>query len=177
MSQKAMRKNLRQSITKSLGRYIAIAAIIALGAGIFIGLNTTKSDMVATGQKYTDEQNMFDLRLLSSYGWDLDDVEKIAAQDGVEDAEGMVSLDVIVNLNGGNDLVYRFHSIPEKINKVVLKEGRMPESPDECLAGGFQHADDIIGTQITISENNDEDSIDSLACKTYTVVGYVSTPL
>ena len=177
MSQKAMRKNLRQSITKSLGRYIAIVAIIALGAGIFIGLNTTKSDMVATGQKYTDEQNMFDLRLLSSYGWDLGDVEKVAALDGVEDAEGMVSLDVIVNLNGGNDLVYRFHSIPEKINKVVLKEGRMPESPDECLAGGFQHADDIIGTQITISENNDDDTIDSLACKTYTVVGYVSTPL
>ena len=177
MGQKAMRRNLRQSIVKSLGRYIAIVAIIALGAGIFIGLNTTKSDMVATGQKYTDEQNMFDLRLLSSYGWDLDDVEKIAAQDGVEDAEGMVSLDVIVNLNGGNELVYRFHSIPEKINKVVLKGGRMPETPDECLAGGFQNSDDIIGTQITVSAGNSQDTIDSLACQTYTVVGYVSTPL
>ncbi len=177
MSHKTMRKNLRQAVTKSLGRFIAIAAIIALGAAIFVGLNTTKSDMVATGQKYTDEQNMFDLRLLSSYGWDLDDAAQAAALDGVEDAEGMISLDAIVNVDGGGDLVYRFHSIPERINKVVLRGGRWPESPDECLASGYHATDDILGTQITISANNTEDTIDSFASQSYTVVGYVSTPL
>ena len=69
MKRNAMRANLRQSIFKSLGRYIAIAMIIALGAGIFVGLRMTKADMVATGQKYMDEQNMFDLRLVTDYGW------------------------------------------------------------------------------------------------------------
>ena len=61
MKKNAMRKNLTQSIAKSFGRYIAIVAIIALGASIFVGLLMTKTDMVATGQKYMDEQNMFDL--------------------------------------------------------------------------------------------------------------------
>jgi len=37
MKRNAMRKNLRQSIVKSFGRYIAIVAIIALGAGLFVG--------------------------------------------------------------------------------------------------------------------------------------------
>ena len=69
MRRNAMRKNLLQSILKSFGRYIAIVMIIALGASMFVGLLMTKADMVATGQKFMDEQNMFDLRLVSTYGW------------------------------------------------------------------------------------------------------------
>ena len=40
MKRNAMRKNLRQSILKSMGRYLAITMIIALGAGLFVGLQT-----------------------------------------------------------------------------------------------------------------------------------------
>lgn len=177
MKQKTMRKNLRQSIMKSLGRFLAIVAIIALGAGIFVGLNVTKTDMLATGQRFTDETNMFDLRLLSSYGWDPAHVEQVAALDTVADAEGMVSLDVLVNPGGQGDMVYRIHSIPERINKIVLTGGRMPEKPDECLAEGYHATDDILGMKIQVSEANEEETIDSLACSVYTVVGYVSTPL
>ena len=42
MKKNAMRKNLLQSILKSLGRYVAIVAIIALGASMFVGLLMTK---------------------------------------------------------------------------------------------------------------------------------------
>ena len=66
MKRNAMQKNLLRSIGRSLGRYIAIAAIIALGAAIFVGLLMTKTDMVNTGQAYMTEQNMFDLRLIST---------------------------------------------------------------------------------------------------------------
>ena len=76
MKRNAMRKNLRQSIVRSLGRYIAIAAIIALGAGIFVGLLMTKTDMVATGQVYMDQQELFDIRLVSTYGWGQEQVDK-----------------------------------------------------------------------------------------------------
>ena len=93
-----MRKNVRQTILKSLGRYIAIVGIIALGAGMFTGLLSTKTDMVATAQKYLDEQNMFDLRLLSTYGWSKDDVARIAEMSGVVDAEGTVTLDVVAGV-------------------------------------------------------------------------------
>ena len=86
MRRNMMRRNLRRTIVKSLGRYLAIMAIIALGCAIFVGLRITKTDMVATGQKYTDEQNMFDLRLLSSYGWDKADVETIGQMEGIVDA-------------------------------------------------------------------------------------------
>ena len=45
-----MRKNLRQSIIKSFGRYLAITLIIALGAGLFVGLLMTKTEERAANE-------------------------------------------------------------------------------------------------------------------------------
>ncbi len=178
MSKNAMGKNLRMSIWKSLGRYLAIVAIIALGASIFVGLLMTKTDMVATGQKYMDEQNMFDFRLISTYGWDENDLDRIAALDGVADTEGMIYQDMIVRTGeSGDDSVYRFYAMPEAVNKIVLKGGRMPERADECLADGYHTNDSILGTTITLTDGNSEDALEAFTEKTYTVVGYVSTPL
>ena len=178
MKRNAMAKNLRQSILKSLGRYLAIAAIIALGGSMFVGLVTTKTDMVATGQKYMDTQNMFDLRLMSSYGWSEDQPEQIAAMEGVENAEGLKCLDVIATRGESTqESVYRFYSVPKNINRIVLRGGRMPESPDECLADGYHSTDAVLGTTIHVAESNSESTLDAMAYKTYTVVGYVYTPL
>lgn len=173
-----MRKNVRQTILKSLGRYIAIVAIIALGAGMFVGLLSTKTDMVATAQKYLDDQNMFDLRLLSTYGWSVENVDQISQMSGIVDAEGSISLDVFAQ-RGGEDAeaVYRLHSIPEKVTKVYLLGGRMPQKPNECLLDGFNANDSVLGTQFVISDTNAKDTLDSLNEQTYTVVGYVNSPL
>ena len=172
-----MRRNLRQSIVKSFGRYIAIAVIIALGAGIFVGLRSTRNDMVATGQIYMDEYNMFDLRLLCSYGWDDEQVERVRQLPDVEAAEGVFYVDLMVKQDAGADSVFRFYPIPETINRLSLRGGRMPERADECLADGYRNGDSILGTQITISDANEQDSLDLLKQKTFTVVGYVGTPL
>ena len=173
-----MRKNLRRTIQKSLGRFVAIVAIIALGAGLFVGLLATKQDMVDTCQWYPDKQNMFDLRLISTYGWTQEDVYDIAQIEGVVDAEGAIGLDALLHKNYEEDSsAYHLMSIPEDVNRVELQGGRMPQSPDECLADGYHADKSILGTQFTVSDSNSQDTIDSLSCKTYTVVGYVSTPL
>lgn len=178
MAKNMMGRNLRQSIKNSLGRYIAIVAIIALGASMFVGLLMTKTDMVATGQKFMDAQNMFDLRLLSSYGWNKEHVEQVAGMDGVMDAEGLIYVDVIARLGESEeDSVFRFHALPETVNRIALRGGRMPESPNECLADGFHADDSILGTTVTVSQTNEASTLDAMVYETYTVVGYVATPL
>lgn len=178
MKRNAMRRNLRQSIVRSLGRYIAIAMIIALGAALFVGLLMTKADMVATGQRFMEQQNMFDLRLMNSYGWDWKHLEAVAQMDGVVDAEPVLYMDLIAQTDSvQEDNVYRFISIPEKINRVSLWGGRMPQSPNECLMEGFNNDDSILGTTVYIQDSNDEDSLESMKEHTLTVVGYVATPL
>ena len=178
MKRNAMRKNLTQSIRRSLGRYIAIVSIIALGAAIFVGLLMTKTDMIATGQRHMDENNMFDLRLLNSYGWEEEHLETVKTMHGLQDVEGVKYTDVIVNVNEGTDeLVYRLYAMPERVNRFTLMSGRMPQSQDECLADGYHMDDSIIGQVITITDTNSESTLEGLNTRTYTVVGYVASPL
>ena len=178
MKRNAMRKNLVQSILKSFGRYIAIVLIIALGASMFVGLLMTKTDMVATGQKFMDEQNMYDLRLISTYGWAEEQLDAIQELEYVEDAEGIIYVDAVArSINGEDDSVYRFYAMPERMNLLSLRGGRMPESADECVIVGYQMTDDILGVQITISAQNDSNTLETLRYRTYTIVGYVATPI
>ena len=178
MKRNATNKNLLRTIKSSFGRFLAIVLIIALGAAMFVGLLSTKSDMVATGQKYLDEQNMFDLRLISTYGWTDKEVEAVAKMAGVACAEGQISMDAVVYYGDeAEGSVYKLHSIPQQINQVYLMGGRMPQSPDECLLDGFHVGDEVLGTEIRIADSNSASTLDNLACHTYTVVGYVSTPL
>ena len=178
MSKNAMRSNLRQTIIKSMGRYLAITMIIALGAGLFVGLLMTKTDMVETGQRFMDAQDMFDLRMISNYGWTDPYVRKFSELPGVTAAEGVYYIDLIANREGDTqESVYRFYTIPDSVDKVALRGGRMPEKDDECLADGFRNDDSVLGTTITISASNDPDSLDTVIQKTFTIVGYISSPL
>ena len=171
-------KNLRRTIKGSIGRYLAIVLIIALGSSIFVGLLSTKRDMVATGQKFTDQQNMFDLRLLCTYGWTDADVATVAQMAGVTGAEGHYSMDAVVYVGEEQEgMVYQIHSIPAQIDKVHLLGGRMPEKPNECLLDGFHVGDEVLGKQILIADENEELTKENLAYHSYTVVGYVSTPI
>ena len=173
-----MRRNLRQSIIKSMGRYLAITLIIALGAGLFVGLLMTKTDMVATGQTFMDEQDMFDLRMIGNYGWTDKYVQKFSQLDGVTAAEGVYYIDLIANREGSTqESVYRFYTIPDSVDKVALRGGRMPQRDDECLADSFHNDDSVLGTKITITDSNDADSLEKVVQRTFTIVGYVSSPL
>lgn len=178
MRKNVMAKNLSQSILKSITRYIAIVLIIALGAAIFVGLRTTKSDMVQTGQEFMDAQNMFDLRLLNSYGWTEENVAEIAAMDGVVDAEGMIYTDVLAYWDGVSDeAVFKVYAMPDTVNLPYLIGGRMPEAPNECLVDGARYGESSLGATITLSSRNEDDTLEAFTEQTFTVVGYVSSPL
>ena len=67
----------------TFSRFIAIAAIVALGVGLLSGLMAMPIDMRTTIDEYFDRQNMHDLRIVSPLGLTDDDVAAIAAVDGV----------------------------------------------------------------------------------------------
>ena len=50
-------KNLRREIQHSLGRFIAIFAIMALGSGFFAGLLVTKDTLVSMADTYLHDQS------------------------------------------------------------------------------------------------------------------------
>lgn len=169
-------RNLAQTIKTSFGRYIAIVGIVALGAMLFCGLRVTKVDMIATVQRYTDQQKMFDLQVMNSYGWTDENVSALAQADGIADAEGSISLDALMHFDG-DEIAYKLISLPERVNQPALSAGRMPQNPNECLLDDLAHGERFIGKTIHVSANNEDGTLDNLAYDEYTVVGLVNTPL
>ena len=69
-------KTAFREIKTSLGRYLAILAIIALGVGFFAGLRVTRTAMISTANHYLKDLAMFDDRILSTLGWTEEDVAR-----------------------------------------------------------------------------------------------------
>ena len=170
-----LKSSLRE-IRRSLGRYLAILAIVGLGVGFFAGLRGSQPAMMATGVDYLARQRLYDFRLLSTLGFTREDVDRFAALEGVEAARGAVYTDFLVQLEDGEEHVFRAHSLTEGVNLPSLKAGRMPEAPDECLADARYFGEDALGGVFAVSDSNDEDTRELLHCGAYTIVGVAWSP-
>lgn len=176
MKRAATKNNLRE-IRKSVGRYIAIASIVCIGVGFFSGLSVTRESMIDTANDYTNAVQMYDYKLISTLGLTEEDIGAFASVDGIRTAEGSYSADFLwYSEEAGSDYVLSAHSLGTDINGVGLLYGRMPESPDECLADSLIFGEDALGTVLTLSVNNDEDTFESFAHDEYTIVGIVNSP-
>ncbi len=168
-----LKSTLRQ-IRSSLGRYLAILAIIALGVGMFSGLRVAKSSMLKTADEYIEELNLYDFRLVSTLGLTQEDVEAFSGLDGVEHAVGSVSIDVLYRTQSDTDEALHIHSLHDQINGLDLQAGRLPQAADECVVDALAFSEDMIGQQIVFSDINDADTLDSFTYEAYTVVGTVN---
>ena len=132
---KTIWKSTLREIKQSFGRFIAILAIVALGVGFFAGLKVTKSAMVKTTENYLEEHGFYDYRLLSTMGFEQEEAEYLRQKADVWAAEGAVSFDIIYQNATGNESVAKVHSITERLNKLELLKGRMPEAGRSNLSG------------------------------------------
>lgn len=164
-------KLTKREIRSSLGRYLAIFAIIALGAGLFVGLRLSRPDFLETYNNYTNKTNFYDFRLVSTLGLTDDDLAEVKKLDGVKLAEGAVGADFLFNTADEDNLIMMAQSIPENVNQIKLKAGRMPEKANECLADPDMYLKDDIGSTIKLSKDNSEQTFDTFAYDEYTIVG------
>ena len=169
-------KNIRKSITGSLGRYIAILCIILLGVAFFSGLKLTRPIMIRTGQDYLDETLFYDFKLMSNLGVDDCDIDAVSDIDGVTTAVGSISHDFLWS-NDDEEHVISAASITEGINIPYLVDGRLPEKANECVADSTRFTSDDIGKVITLADTNSEDTFEQFAYDEYEIVGIVNTPL
>lgn len=173
----AYRRHILRTIKKSLGRYMAIFAIIALGVGFFAGLKAAKPAMMKTGQEYVDDQKLYDLRLISTWGFTEEEVEDLRELPGVAYAEGALWEDFLYVNEEGEENCLKAFSITDQMNLLTLKAGRMPEHAGECVVDAYRFSESVIGRDITVSRENDRETLDSFTRDTFTVVGLVRSPL
>ena len=181
---KSVWKDLFREIKKTFGRFIAIFAIVAIGVAFFAGITASSNDMKNSTDHYYDDYNMSDLRLLSSIGFDEDDIKAIRAVDGVKGVYPAYSQDAVIKKDSIETAVH-IMSVPDNtdrdnedyINQLRIREGRLPEKEGECVVRYEDTKDNFaIGDTIQLSSGTQDDIADSLNDSEYTVVGIVYTP-
>ena len=164
-----------REIKSTLARYLAIFAIIALGVGFFAGLRISTDAMLKTADAYFQEKELYDFRLVSTLGLTREDVDAFAGLPGVEKSIGSVNADFLCRTEEG-DIVLRAHLLTEELNRLDLTAGRLPGAGDECVLDALFFGEESLGTVLTFSEENTEETRSSFAYDAYTVVGLVNAP-
>lgn len=165
-----------RSIRASLARYLALLLIVFLGVGFFAGLKVTRSAMTGTCAQYLRQQNFSDLQLISTLGLTEGDVRAFAALDGIEKAEGTVSVDVMLEVRGHAQAL-RLHALPQSINRPRLVAGRLPKKKDECLADDRLFSEKDIGRTLKVVEDSASGDGVQVRSDELTITGLCSSPL
>lgn len=174
----ALRKDFFMEIRKSMGRFLSIFLIVALGVSIFVGISATQPDMISSGDKYNDENKLMDIKVVSTYGLTEDDLDVIGRLPAIESAVGSYSVDVLCEADD-NMKVLHVMSHTEDMNLVTVVEGRLPKDADECLVDqDFLDATEYeIGDTIELVSGSDSELTETLQNTELKIVGSGNSPL
>ena len=161
-----------REIRGTMNRYLSILVLAALAVAFLSGLRTAAPDMQYTADNYYDRTHLMDGYVLSTLGLTDGDLDALAASGGVGEVEGCRDLDAIAT-----DRIVNVRSLPEKLNLLEVKEGRLPQAADECVTESLLMVK--LGLQVgdRLELALEEDNVDDLARTSYTIVGVVNSPL
>lgn len=156
---KAYSKDIWRAIWKGKKRFFSIMLITTLGVGMLTGLKAACEDLRYSADEFLDEQNLYDICVVSTLGLTDADVEALAGVKGVEAAEGSYSETVHIRF-GEKEQSVSVKTLSESgMNRPYLMEGRFPEKPDEIdVTGKFiEDTGCVIGDRIILEEELDTD--------------------
>ncbi len=187
----AFAKGVLRSIRGSLGRFLAIMGIVALGCGFYAGLQMCGPNMRLAADRYYDETQLWDLRVVSTLGFKDADVKRIASTEGVSAAVASHTVDVMARL-GNEQVAVRISSLGSKtattltaadaggrpgggpvVNRLILREGRWPTSAEECVVSADVSGASVNDRVEVLSGGADHDR--GLRVRKLVVVGTVSS--
>lgn len=196
---KALIKDTLRSITANKLRFLSIAVIVALGMSFFVGIKSASPAMQYEANEYFVKNNLMDVHVTSPIPFSDEDIERIANVETVSQVVGSCYVDgyaalgkeTFVNKNG-TELICRISLIdadkaqkfldgeedPTYINRLDLKEGRLPEKSGECVVdekSAELYPEIEIGKTLNISETDGSSEI-SLKNNKFSIVGIVASP-
>ena len=115
-----------RELSANKSRFASVFGIVLLGVMMLSGLLSVGPGMRRAGQAWYSGQNVFDLRVVSTLGLSQDDIDAIAAAEGVEAVMPVKQVDCEGSFRGGSTLAVRVQ------RKLAMETGVPPE--------GMRHA-------------------------------------
>lgn len=178
MKKNILRKDFIIEIKKTMGRFVSIFFIVALGVAFYSGIRASEPSMRITADQYFDDSELMDLKVMGTMGLTKADIKAIGKVSGIEAVEGGYSKDVLCPV-GDNEKVVHMLSMQKNFNQVSVVEGRLPEKAGECLVDEdfLSYTDLKVGDTVTFHSGDGEALTDSLVTDTYKIVGIGNSPL
>ncbi|MDD7280650.1 FtsX-like permease family protein [Floccifex sp.] len=175
-------KNIFLEIKHSIGRFLSILLIVAIGTAFFAGIKASAPDMKYSADQYFDSYHVQDIQVYSTLGLYDDDVEQIAKLEHVKSVQPTFSIDTLCQREA-SELVIKVLSYQDnqELNQIRLVDGRMPKNENECLIqaasttselyGGFE-----IGDTIDLYLNDEDELSKTLKNQSFKIVGTCYNP-
>ena len=127
---KNLNKDIFREIFNSKTRFLSLFLITLLGVSTFIVLNILSFDMQETINKLYKEYNVADIKLLSTVTFDNNSLKDLSKIDYIDYFEQGYNKEYFLR---DSHKVFNLFSIPKKISKIKLIEGKYPKSVAEIL--------------------------------------------
>ena len=178
MKKNILGKDFIIEIKKTMGRFVSIFFIVALGVAFYSGIRASEPSMRITADQYFDDSELMDLKVMGTMGLTKADIKAIGKVSGIEAVEGGYSKDVLCPV-GDNEKVVHMLSMQKNFDQVSVVEGRLPEKAGECLVDEdfLSYTDLKVGDTVTFHSGDGEALTDSLVTDTYKIVGIGNSPL
>lgn len=147
-------------------RFLSLLCMALLGVGFYAGIQAASPDMIKTLDTFYDENNVYDIEVVSNLGMTQDDVKELSKVKNIEKVVGTYWEDVYLNLNN-KEYVLKLIGLNPEINNIYIEEGKLPSNNNEIVVEKALLEDNnlALNNSITI-ENND-----------YKIVGTMLSPL
>ena len=175
-------KDIFREIKISLGRFLSILCIVAIGVAFFAGIKASAPDMKNSADTYFDKHNVQDIQVYSTIGLTKKDVAAIKRIKGVKSVQPNFSMDTLSQIDSTQMVIKVIsYGIDLKMNKIRVVEGRMPERENECLIEASSATNKLYGTfhigdTIKLQSGTDEALSKSLKHTKYKIVGTCYNP-
>lgn len=175
-------KDIFREIKISLGRFLSILCIVAIGVAFFAGIKASAPDMKNSADTYFDKYNVQDIQVYSTIGLTKKDVAAINKIKGVKSVQPSFSMDTLSQIDSTQMVIKVIsYGIDQKMNKIRVVEGRMPERENECLVEASSATNKLYGTfhigdTIKLQSGTDEALSKSLKHTKFKIVGTCYNP-
>ncbi len=169
----ALRKDTLRTIARERKRFVSILLICVLGTTMVCGLRAACVDLRQSADSFFSQQGLYDLRIQSTLGLTEEDVEAVAALDGVEQAAGAYEETTYTQL-GSRRASVGVKALQNGFNEPYLLDGRLPESANEVAVteNYLSDSDAEIGSTVSLEPGDNE----VFERNEYTIVGTVIDP-
>lgn len=159
-------KHIFMKIKDNYKRFLSLICMAFLGVGFYAGIQSSSPDMLKTLDNFYDENNVYDISVISNVGLTEDDLLKLSKIKNVSQAINIQEKDSYLEIEE-NNYVVKLIEYNSQMNNVYIKEGRLPKNNNE------------VSVDNALLENNNLKLGDNITIdgKKYSIVGNVISPL